>query len=472
MRKASMHQIKLATVLLCAMAAGHASAQAPAKAATPAAKAAAPAAPAAKASGGFIPPVVKGSGNVIDSIAVVVNDEVITQNEVTKRVEAIKQRMKAQNAALPAEADMRRQVLEAMIVERAQFQLAKEMGVRTPGDTELDRAIARIAEAQKMSVQDMRNTMEKEGTTFAAFREEIRNEITMQRLREHEVDNKIQISEAEVDTYLAAEQAAAADKSEVNISQILVGIPQNSSPEQIAARKARADEVARQIRSGGDFAKLAGTYSDASDALSGGAVGWRDPDRLPPVFAEALGKLKPGQITQVIKSTTGFHILRLNDKRSLADAAAKDIVQQSHVRHILLKVNPTMTADQAKRKLAELKERLDNKAAKFEELARLFSTDGSASKGGDLGWLDPEDMVPEMATVINTLKPGEVSGVFETPFGFHIAQLIERKSEDQSKDKKRTAARLVIRDRKLAEATEDWMRQVRDRAYVEFRDEK
>ena len=470
MRKASMHQIKIAAAMLCAMAAGHALAQAPAKPAAPAA--AAKAAPVAKAGAGFIAPVVKGSGNVIDSIAVVVNDEVITHNEVTKRLDAIKLRMRAQNAALPPDADMRRQVMEAMIVERAQFQLAKEMGVRTPGDTELDRAIGRIAESQKMTVQDMRNVMEKEGTPFAAFREEIRNEITMQRLREHEVDNKIQISEAEIDTYLSAEQAASADKVELNISQILVSIPQNSSPEQIAARSARADEVARQIRSGGDFAKLAGTYSDASDALSGGAVGWRDPDRLPPVFAEALAKIKQNQITPVIKSTTGFHIFRLNDKRSLADTGAKDIVQQSRVRHILLKVNPTLTAEQAKRKLTELKERLDNKAAKFEELARLVSVDGSASKGGDLGWLEPEDMVPEFATVVNTLKPGEVSGAVETPYGFHLIQLMERKSEDMSKDKKRAAARLIIRDRKLTEATEDWQRQVRDRAYVEFRDEK
>ena len=463
MRKISMHQIKIAAVLLCAIAASQAHAQGQAKA---------PAAAPAKPGAGFVPPASSG-GNVIDSIAVVVNDEVITRNEVTKRVASIEQRMKAQNAQLPSAADMQRQVLEAMIVERAQFQLAKEMGMRPIDDTQLDRAIARIAEGQKMTVQEMRNAMEKEGVTFAAFREEIRNEIQMQRLREHEVDNKIQISEAEIDTYLSAEQAAAADKVEVNIAQILVRIPENSSPEQIAARKARAEEVARQIRTGGDFAKLAGTFSDAPDALSGGAIGWRDPDRLPPVFAQALTALKPGQITQVIKSTTGFHILKLVDKRSAAAGITeKTIVQQNRVRHILLKVTPTMTADQAKRKLAELKERLDNNAAKFEELARLVSNDGSASKGGDLGWLYPGDTIPEFESVVNTLKPGEISGVVETPYGFHLIQLVERKAEDESKEKKRTAARLVIRDRKLAEATEDWQRQVRDRAYVEFRDEK
>ena len=420
MRKVSMHQLKIAAVLLC---------------------------------------------------AVVVNDEVITRNEVAKRVAAIEQRLKSQNAQLPPAADMQRQVLEVMIVERAQFQLAKEMGMRPVDDTQLDRAISRIAEQQKMTVQEMRNAMEKEGVTFATFREEIRKEIQMQRLREHEVDNKIQISEAEIDTYLAAEKAAAADKVEINISQILVRIPENSSPEQIAARKARADEVARQIRTGGDFGKLAGTYSDSADALSGGSIGWRDPDRLPPVFAEALGLLKPGQITPVIKSTTGFHILKLVDKRSAAAAAESSIVQQHRVRHILLKVTPTMTADQAKRKLAELKERLDNKAAKFEELARLVSNDGSASKGGDLGWLEPGD-APEIEAVVSKLAPGEVSGVVETPYGFHLIQLVERRVQDESKEKKRAAARMVIRDRKLAEAVEDWQRQVRDRAYVEFRDEQ
>ncbi|QYF95549.1 peptidylprolyl isomerase [Massilia sp. PAMC28688] len=453
-----MHPLNIAALLLCAAVAGNASAQAT------------PAAAPAKPDSGFIPPA-SNTGNVIDSIAVVVNDEVITRNEVAQRVAAIEQRLKAQNAQMPDAADMRRQVIEAMIVERAQFQLAKEMGIRPVDDTQLDRAIGRIAENQKMSVQDMRNAMEREGMSFAAFREEIRNEITLQRLRENEVDNKIQISEAEVDTYLAAEQAANADKSEVNISQILVRIPENASPEQIAARKARADEVSRQLRTGGDFAKLAGTYSESGDALQGGAIGWRDPDRLPPVFAQALAKLSPGQSTQVIRSTAGFHILKLVDRRSLAAEDDKSIVQQTRARHILLKVTPAMTAEAAKRKLTELKERLDNNAAKFEDLARLVSTDAAATKGGDLGWLYPGDTVPEFENAMNALKIGEVSGIVETPYGFHLIQVVERKSEDQSKEKKRAAARQVIRDRKLAEATEDWLRQVRDRAYVEFRDE-
>ena len=452
MRINRLHQIHCTAALLCALTGSLAFAQ------------------AKPGSGGFLPPA-SSSAHVIDSIAVVVNDEVITRNELAARMRAIEARMKAQNAALPDAADFQRQVAEAMIVERAQLQLAKEMGVKVD-DTRLDRAISRIAEQQKMSLQDMRNQMEKEGMKYADFREEIRNEIMMQNLREHEVDNKIQISDAEVDTYLAAEKAAAAEAVEVNISQIMVRIPENASPEQIAARKARADEVARQLRTGADFAKTAATYSDAPDALKGGEIGWRDPNRLPPMFAEALLKLKPGQVTPVLRSTTGFHLLKLVEKRKPAPADDKDAVQQTHARHILLKVSPTMTAADAKRKLAELKERLDNKAAKFEELARLFSNDGSASKGGDLGWLYPGDTVPEFETAMNKLKPGEVSDVVETPFGYHLIEVLERKTDDASKERARSAARNVIRERKQQEATEDWARQVRDRAYVEFRDEK
>ena len=470
MRKASVHQFKLAALalsVLSALSCGQAAAQAAAK---PAAAPAKPAAAPAKPGSGFLPPAADNA-NVIDSIAVVVNDEVITRNEIAARVRAVEANMKAQKAPMPDAANLQRQVVESMIVERAQSQLAKEMGVKVE-DQMLDRAIGRIAEQQKMSVQELRNQLEKSGMTFAAFREEIRNEITMQRLREHEVDNKIQISDAEVDTFLAAEKAAAAEQVELNIAQIMVRIPENASPEQIAARKARADEVLRQLRTGGDFAKIAATYSDASDALKGGEVGWRAPNTLPPIFAEALDKLKPGQVTPAIKSATGFHILKLVDRRTAAENKDKNVVQQTHARHILLKITPTMTADQAKRKLTELKERLDNKAAKFEELARLFSNDGSASKGGDLGWLFPGDTVPEFETAMATLKPGEVSGVVETPYGYHLIEVLERKSDDQSRERQRTAARNAIRERKLVEATEDWARQVRDRAYVEFRDDK
>jgi len=463
------HQIKLAAVLLCALAAGDVLAQAAPAGAPAAAK---PAAPAAKPGTGFLPPA-SSSAHVIDSVYVIVNDEVITKREVEQRMAEIAQRLKAQGAQMPAEEDLRRQVVEAMITERAQLQLAKEMGVRVD-DTTLDRAIGRISENQKMTVQDMRNAMEKDGLPFSQFREQISNEIMMQRLIEHEVDSKIQVTEAEIDTYMAAEKAAAADRVEMDISQILVRIPENASPEQIAARKARADEVARQLRTGADFAKIAATYSDSPDALKGGSVGWRDPDRLPPIFASELHKLKPGQVTPVIRTNVGFHIIKLVDQRKLADAQKSDqaVVQQTHARHILLKITPTQSEDDARKKLAEIKQKIDSKQATFEDMARQFSNDGSASKGGDLGWLYPGDAMPEFENPMNALKPGEVSDVIKTPLGLHLVQVIERKAEDVSKEKERSAARQVLTDRKRQEALEDWSRQVRDRAYVEFREDK
>ena len=477
MRNASMHPIKVAVVLLCALAAGtpalaqdakpadKPAAAAPAAAAQPAA---APQAAAASAKG-FTQPG-QSSNTPIDSIAVIVNDEVITRRELNQRVQTIVRRMQSQKVQLPEQADLERQILERMIVERAQLQLAKEMGVRVD-DQMLDRAIGRIAEQQKMTVQDLRNSMEKEGTTFPAFREEIREEIIMQRLREHEVDNKIQISEAEVDAFVQAEKAAAAEQFELNISQIMVRIPENASPDVIAQRQKRAEEVMRQLRTGADFTKMAATYSDATDALQGGVVGWRQSDRLPPLFAEALNKLKPGQLTPIMRSVGGFHILKLMDKRSVAEAQAAETVQQTHARHILLKVTPTMSAADAKRKLLELKERLDNGAAKFEDLARLVSNDGSASKGGDLGWLYPGDVMPEFEAAMNNLKIGEVSQPVETSFGLHLIEVLERKTDDLSKERERNNARQALRDRKLEEATESWQREVRDRAYVEYRNE-
>ena len=446
--------LSLAAALLCALTTGQVMAQAA----------------AAKPGSGFLPPA-SSNAKVIDSIHVVVNDEVITKNEVAGRVAQVAQNLKARGGQLPDQATLERQVVESMIVERAQLQLAKEMGVRVD-DRTLDATIGRIAEGQKMSVQELRNQMEKEGLPYSQFREDIRNEIMMQRLREHEVDSKIQISEAEVDTYLAASKAAAAEKVEMELSQILVRVPENASPEQIAARRARAEDEMRQLRTGADFAKTAATYSDAPDALKGGDIGWRDPDRLPPVFAGELRKLQPGQVTQIIKTNVGFHILKMSNKRSLAESNDKAVVQQTHARHILIKPTPTMTEGEVKRKLLELKEKMANNAGTFEELARLHSQDGSASKGGDLGWLDPGDTVPEFENAMNNLKPGEVSDVIQSPFGFHLIQVIERKSQDVTQQKERNQARNVIRERKMQEAMEDWLRQVRDRAYVEFREEQ
>lgn len=404
-----------------------------------------------------------------DSIIAVVNNEVITRQELVDRLRLVERRMKNQGIALPPAAEFQRQLLERMIVDRAQMQLAQEYGIRVD-DTMLDRAIARIAEQNKMSILEFRKQLEAEGTPYARFREEIREEITMQRLREREVDNKIQITESEVDNFLAAEQGGAAQQ-EYNLSHILIRIPENATAEQIAERRKRAEGVLQQLRTGGDFAKLAATYSDATDALMGGDLGWRGTDRLPQLFVETVGTMNQGDVSPLLKSANGFHIVKLTGKRtpSVIKASGPGSVQQTHARHILIKVNQIVTSADAKRKLTEIKQRLDNNAAKFEDLAKLYSNDLSASRGGDLGWIYPGDTVPEFERAMNALKPGEVSEPIESPFGYHLIQVMERKKDDVSQERQRLIARQAIRERKLEEATQDWLRQLRDRAYVEYR---
>jgi len=327
---------------------------------------------------------------LIDAIAVVVNTEVITLKEIEERLRLVEQRLKRQNIQLPAREVLQKQLLERMIVNRAQMQLARETGIRID-DLLLDRAIARIAEQNKLTVQAFRDQLEGDGLSFARFREEVREEITLQRLREREVDNKIQITDAEIDNFLAAAAGnAEGAQTEINMAQILVRVPENATPEQIAERRKRADQALAQLNSGVEFAKVAASFSDAGDALTGGELGWRSASRLPQLFLDATEKIKEGEVAPLVRSANGFHILKVIGRRSagMAKTGPGAVVQQTLARHILIKVNQIVSAVEARRKLVELKERLDNKAAKFEELARLYSNDGSpqliAIRGRDM----------------------------------------------------------------------------------------
>ena len=408
---------------------------------------------------------------LVDAIVVVVNNEVITLKELDERIQLIERRMKSQNMQMPARSVLQQQVLERMIVNRAQMQLARESGIRID-DIMLDRAVARIAEQNNLPLQDFRDQLEKDGVSFGRFREEIREEITLQRLREREVDNKLQITESEVDNYLATSAGKAQGaEQEVNLAQILVRIPENASPQQISERRQRAEAAYAQLKSGADFAKVVASFSDAGDALTGGDLGWRSVSRLPQLFIDATEKLNAGEVSLIARSANGFHILKLVGKRSasIVKNGNVSVVQQTHARHILIKVNQIVPAAEARRKLVEVKARLDNKAAKFEDLAKLYSNDLSSSKGGDLGWIYPGDTVPEFERAMNALQPGQVSEPVESQFGYHLIEVIERKTEEVSRERQRLIARQAMRERKLEEAFEDWLRQLRDRAYVEYR---
>ncbi|MBS0307946.1 MAG: peptidylprolyl isomerase [Proteobacteria bacterium] len=437
-----------------------------------------PAAPAAAGAPAAITASAANRVQDVDSIIAVVNTDVITRGELEDRTRTVEQQLKAQgNTSLPPRGQLMRQVLERMIVEQAALQQAKEMGIQAD-DAMLDRALARIAEQNKMSLQEFRRQLEGQGMSYVKYREQIRREIIMQRLREREVDNKIQVSESEIENYLAAQGAAGAahGQDEWNVAHILVRIPENASAEQIEQRRKRAEQLLAQLKSGADFAKLAAASSDADDALKGGELGWRSPDRLPQLFTDALDKANQGDIAPLVKSANGFHILKLVGKRAASvmkgGAAAPAAVQQTHARHILIRVNQIVSAADAQRKLLDLKQRIENKAATFEELAKSYSNDSTAAKGGDLGWIYPGDTVPEFERAMNALKIGEISEPIESPFGYHLIQVLERKTEDVSQERQRQAARMAIRERKLDEATQDWMRQLRDRAYVEYRFEE
>lgn len=417
-----------------------------------------------------------------DSILVVVNNEVITRYEFLERLKVIENRLKSQGGQMPPIQQLQRQLLERMIVERAQLQQAKESGIKVD-DASLDRAVARIADQNKLTMPEFRQRLEQDGMVYSQFRSEIRNEMILQRLREREVDNKIQISDAEIDAYMGAQEGSATTNApqEYNIGQILIRVPENASPQQLAESKRRAEEVIAQLSAGGDFAKLAAAYSDGTDGLTGGEIGWRTQDRLPQLFVDAVGNLQQGQVAPLVKSGNGFHVLKLLGKRTQSvmragaapsNTAAAATVKQTHASHILIKVNQVVTEADARRKLTELKQRLDNKAATFEELARLYSNDFSASKGGDLGWIYPGDTVPEFERAMDALPIGQVSEPIQSPFGYHLILVKERKADDVSQERQRAVARQAIREQKQEEATQDWLRQVRDRAYVEYRTEE
>jgi peptidyl-prolyl cis-trans isomerase SurA len=405
----------------------------------------------------------------LDRIVAVVNDEVITSVELERRVNAAESQLKRQNIPLPVADALKKQVLERLILDAAQLQMARENGVRVD-DVSVNSAIGRMADVNHMTLQELRAQVERDGEDFIAFREDMRNEIAMVRLRDHEVEAKIQVSEGEIDSLLAEQGGEAAEKVEYDIAQILLELPEIASPERVETVHRRAEDLATQAKGGADFAQLAASYSNAPEALQGGDLGWRTAERLPNIFLEAVKDLKPGDLGPIIHSPVGFHILKLVGRRTAAASKlSSGPVDQTHVRHILLRVTDAMPETEVKRRLGDLRERVMTGGQDFGQLARLYSVDPSSTRGGDLGWLYPGDTVPEFERVMNVLQVKEISEPIKSPFGWHLIQVLERKTEQASADRNRITARQMLRDRKVEEAMQEWLRQLRDRTYVEYR---
>ncbi|MBI5752655.1 MAG: peptidylprolyl isomerase [Hydrogenophilales bacterium] len=403
---------------------------------------------------------------LVDRIVAVVNNDVITQFEFNERLRVVQRQLEGQGIKLPPREVLEKQLLERVINEKVQLQFAAETGIRVD-DAMLDRAIGRIAEGNRMSLDGFRQALEKDGMSFTKFREDIRNEIILSRVKEREADNRVTVTESEVEHFFASQAAAQGSDTEFNVGHILIQVPEQASPEQIQTRKARAEQALNELKKGADFAQVSASFSDAPNALQGGELGWRSASRLPQLFSDALNALQPGQTSGLLRSPNGFHLLKLIDKRG-RDVPL--VVTQTHARHILIKTSELISEADAKRRLTELKERLDNGAG-FAELARLQSEDGSAAKGGDLGWLSPGDTVPEFEKAMDALAANTVSEPIRSPFGWHLIQVLERRREDVTQEKQKLKARLEIRERKADEAYQEFVRQLRDRAYVEYRTE-
>lgn len=399
----------------------------------------------------------------LDRIVAVVNNDVITAHDLSDRLAVITKQLQKQGTQLPPQDVLQKQLLEKMINDMVQVQEAKETGIKVD-DATLDKTLQRIAEENNVSMTDFRRLIEQDGLLWSKFREEIREQVLQTRLREREVEGNINVTEAEVDTQIALEAREAVTDQEFRLAHILVQVPEQATSAQIETRRKRAMQALGELRKGAEFAQISAQFSDAPDALQGGNLGWRAAGRLPALFLEALNNLKAGDTTEILRSANGFHIVKLLDKRG---RSATPQVQQTKIRHILIRKKDGVSDDDAKERLRRLRERVIA-GADFAELAKVHSEDPSASKGGDLGWISQGD-VPEFENTINQLRDNEISAPIQSQFGWHLVQVTERRSEGLSEDRRRAGARNAIRTRKAEEAYQDWLRQTRDRAFVEYR---
>ena len=404
-------------------------------------------------------------GVLLDRIAAIVNDGVVLNSELDTQIQAVSGRLEAQHLELPAQNVLRQQVLDRLVLQEIQLQRATHVGIKVSDDT-LNAALEDVAKRNKLTLSQLPDALSDQGIEYASYRDDLRKEITLSMLRQRDVLEHISVTPKEIDQYLDKQAKMPSAENEYNVSHILIAVPQEATPEQLDQASKRAADVYQRASSGEDFAKLAVAYSNSQTALDGGSLGWRKGSELPTFLTDVVAQLKPGQVSQPLRTPTGFHIIRLNDVRS---AAAKSVERQVHVRHILIKTTELADDATVRGKLTGLRDRI-LRGEDFTGLADTNSEDpGSAAQGGDLGWSAPEEFAPEFAKVVGGLKDGEISEPFKTQFGWHIAQVLGRRDFDNSAELQRHRAFDAIRASKADEETELWLRRLRDEAYVEYK---
>jgi peptidyl-prolyl cis-trans isomerase SurA len=404
-------------------------------------------------------------GELLDRVAAVVNDGVVLNSELDDQMAIITERLHQQKLELPPQNVLRQQVLERLVLQEIEAQRANKAGLKVPDET-LNSALTDVAQRNGIPLSQLPEALQQQGIDYAAYREDMRKELTLGLLRQRDVLQRISITPREIDKYLEKEAKAPAADQEYNVSHILIAVPQEATPAQLDEAAKRAQDVYTRAKGGEDFAKLAVAYSKSQTALDGGNLGWRKGGELPTFLADLIAKLKPGEVSEPLRTPTGYHIIRLNDVRG---SSKKGIESQVHVRHILMKT--TELADDAtiKQKLSTLRDHIE-KGEDFAALAQATSEDpGSGSQGGDLGWAGPGTFVPEFEAAIASLKEGEISEPFHTQYGWHIAQVLGRREYDNTDELKRRQAIEAIRASKADEETELWLRRLRDDAYVEYK---
>lgn len=401
-----------------------------------------------------------------DHIVAIVNSEPITNNEVRARIQRVIQAMAEQGVQIPATAQLAPEVLERLIVEKAQIHMAKETGIKID-DYMVDQAIANVARQNSVDAATLFRELNQQGISEIRFRQEIREQLSMQRLREREVDGRINVSEQDIDQYLA-EQRTKSTRGDVaaeaiNLGHILVQVPDNASPSTISERQVRAEQALNALRDGMDFDSVARQYSDAGEPI----MGIRPIQRYPALFVDAVASTPVGGLAGPVRSEAGFHILKVLDK---SISGVPSIVTQNHARHILLRTSAQLSARQAAEQLLELRQRIERGTASFENLAQQYSQDGSAAQGGDLGWSSPGQFVPEFEQALAALQPGQISPPIVSRFGVHLIQLDERRQAALSPREQREMLRNIVREEKLDKAYTTWLQELRGQAYVEYRE--
>ena len=401
----------------------------------------------------------------LDRVVAIVNDEAITERELAAEMARIVNQLRSRNLGVPPTEVLLPQVLERMMIQRAELQYAKLTGI-TVDDLSLDNTVRGIASDNGMGIEQFRAALAEEGTDWADFREQVRREIILGRLHKREVFDRMQVSDKEIDDFLASKQIKSGETREFRVRHILVALPESAGPDAIAEARAKAEAALAELQGGAEFASVAARVSDARDALEGGDLGWRAPDRLPSVYAEAAQGLQAGQLSELLRTPSGFHILKVEEVRGAQNQVVT--LTETHARHILIQTRENVSDDEARRRLAELRERIAA-GEDFATLARTYSDDkGSAERGGDLGWARPGMMVEAFEEVMNSTAPGEISAPFRSQFGWHILQVLERRDASGNVEFLRQQAREAIGQRKAEEELERWQRRLKDEAYTEI----